>query len=89
MCHYVNLEAERLLLGKTEDTVKAMMSKRNDYQAWFYRPVWGQYHRQQRERFRWMIDQDVGPTNYRKEAEKVHPKIFFPHIGGDPAPPAE
>lgn len=38
-------EKERMMLRGIENAVRDKMAERNDYQAYYYKPVIGKYHR--------------------------------------------
>ncbi|CAG9838063.1 unnamed protein product [Diabrotica balteata] len=46
---YIFMEHEKMRLRKLEKEVKHKMAERNDYQAYYYRPVAAKYHRITRE----------------------------------------
>lgn len=47
--HYVTEEKERMMLRAVEASIKEKMAERRDYQAYYYKPVIGNYHRASKE----------------------------------------
>jgi len=47
--HHLYEEDEKAKIRKLEKQIKAKMAERNDYQAYYYRPVLAKYHRISRE----------------------------------------
>ncbi|KAJ6641799.1 NADH dehydrogenase [ubiquinone] 1 beta subcomplex subunit 5, mitochondrial [Pseudolycoriella hygida] len=47
--HFVAEEKERMMLRDIESKVKAKMAERRDYQAYYYKPIIGKYHRVSQE----------------------------------------
>lgn len=43
--HFIAEEKEKIMLRRIENEIKAKMAERNDYQAYYYRPAMGKYHR--------------------------------------------
>lgn len=49
MLHTMHEENERAQLRLLETKIRAKMAERNDYQAYYYRPAIGKYHRVSKE----------------------------------------
>lgn len=49
MCHHLFEENQKRELRLLENKVKDKMAERNDYQAYYYRPAIGKYHRISKE----------------------------------------
>ncbi|CAH2006614.1 unnamed protein product [Acanthoscelides obtectus] len=47
--HFIYEEQERIKLRRLEKRIKEKMGERQDYQAYYYRPVLAKYHRISRE----------------------------------------
>ncbi|VEN45752.1 unnamed protein product [Callosobruchus maculatus] len=47
--HFIYEEQERIKLRKLEQQIKQKMGERQDYQAYYYRPILAKYHRVSRE----------------------------------------
>jgi len=82
--HIINIESEKMIMRRIEATVQSMMAQRHDYQAWFYRPVWGMYHRIEREKYTWQQEY----FGFERGIEKEHGTWNSPVTHGDPAPDA-
>lgn len=52
--HFVAEEKERMMLRAIENAVKDKMSERRDYQAYYYKPVIGKYHRVSKEQVKFL-----------------------------------
>ncbi|XP_055913211.1 NADH dehydrogenase [ubiquinone] 1 beta subcomplex subunit 5, mitochondrial [Eupeodes corollae] len=49
MCHHLYEENEKAQIRELEKRVRAKMSERNDYKAYYYRPAIAKYHRISKE----------------------------------------
>lgn len=45
MCHMLYEEQEKMAVRKLEAEIREKMAERNDFQAYYYRPVTAKYHR--------------------------------------------
>lgn len=52
--HFIAEEKERMMLRAIENEVKDKMGQRNDYQAYYYKPAIGKYHRISKEQVEFM-----------------------------------
>ena len=56
----INEEGERKILNDIKASVKFVMQFNNDYQSWFYTPVYGKYHRLNRAEMKLFRDKIEG-----------------------------
>ncbi len=75
----MNEESEKMIMKKIERQVKEFMSFRSDYKSWYYRPIYGDLHRVEREDWKHVRDNLMGENYWVKD------ETHFSD-GGDPAP---
>jgi len=79
MVTVMNEESEKIIMKKVENQVRDLMSNRSDYKSWYYRPIYGHMHREDREEWKKMRDLWLGQNYWVKD------ETHFSD-GGDPSP---